>query len=80
MKRSPGSHLQGAIEFLSNPDLAKGHQAWLPARLDYGFLARHASGLGYDLSPGEVQEAFRLIMRARLVATRKLSQADGDDR
>lgn len=80
MKRSPSSDLQRAIEFLSNPDLAKGHQAPFPAQLDYEFLARHALELGHKLSPGAVQEAFRLIMRARLVVLRKLSHTDGDDR
>ena len=80
MKRSPSSDLQRAIEFLSNPDLAKGHQAPLPARPDYEFLARHAFELGYNLSPSAVQEAFRLIMRARLVVLGKLSHTDGDDR
>lgn len=80
MKPSPSSDLQRAIEFLSNLDLAKGRQAPFPARPDYEFLARHASEPGQDLSPGAVQEAFRLIMRARLVVSRKLSHADGDDR
>lgn len=80
MKRSPGSDLQRAIEFLSNPDLAKGHQAPFPARPDYEYLARHASELGHELSPGAVQEAFRLIMRARLAVLRKLSHTDGGDR
>jgi hypothetical protein len=68
MKRSPAADLQRAIEFLSGPDLAKG--APLPARPDYEFLARRASEPGHDLSPGAVQEAFRLIMRARLVVSR----------
>jgi hypothetical protein len=80
MKRSPGSDLQRAIEFLSSSDLAKGRQGPLPARPDYEFLARHASEHDHDLSPGAVEEAFRLIMRARLVALRKLSHAAGDDR
>ena len=80
MKRPPGSDLQRAVEFLSGPDLAKDRQAPLPARPDYEFLARRASELGHDLSPGAVQEAFRLIMRARLVVLRKRSHAEGDDR
>ena len=70
MTRSPASDVQRAIEFLSDPDLAQGGQAPLPARPDYEFLARHASELGHDLSPGAVQEAFGLIMRARLVVLR----------
>ncbi len=80
MKRSPGPDLQRAIQFLSSPDLAKGPRAPLPARPDYDCLARHASELGHELSPGAVREAFRQIMRARLVASRKLSGTDGDDR
>jgi len=71
MSRSPGSDLQRAVEFLSSPDLGEG--APLPPRPDYDFLARRASELGHDLSPGAVGEAFRLIMRARLVGQRKLS-------
>lgn len=78
MKRSSGSDLQRAIEFLSGPDLVKGRQAPLPPRPDYEFLARHASELGHDLSPSAVKEAFRLIMRARLVALQRLSQTGGD--
>jgi hypothetical protein len=80
MKRSPGLDLQRAIEFLSSQDLAKGHQGPFPARPDYEFLARYALELGYDLSPGAVQEAFRLIMRARLVALRRLTLGGGEDR
>ncbi|HET9639685.1 MAG TPA: hypothetical protein VFP12_10795 [Allosphingosinicella sp.] len=76
MTRSPGPDLQRAIAFLSSLDLAKGHQAPLPARPDYECLARHASELGHELSPSAVQEAFRLIMRARLAVTRKLPEAD----
>ncbi len=77
MKRSPGSDLQRAIEWLSNPDLAQGTP--LPARPDYEFLARHASGPGHDLSPGAMREAFRLIMRARLVASRRRPHTDSGD-
>ena len=77
MKRAAGSDVQRAIEFLSSPDLAKAHQAPLPARPDYECLARRASELGHDLSPGAVQEAFRLIMRARLVGSMRLSRTDG---
>ena len=67
MKRPPGPDLQRAIRFLSGPGLA---QAPLPARPDYECLARRASDQGHDLSPDAVEEAFRLIMRARLVAMR----------
>jgi hypothetical protein len=78
MKAPTGSDLQRAISFLSGPDVAKGTP--LPARPDYEFLARRASELGHDLSPGAVQEAFRLIMRARLVGLRTLSGSEGGDR
>lgn len=70
MRRPSGPVLQQAIQFLSSPELAKG--ASLPARPDYEELARRASELGHALSPDAVQEAFRLIMRARLVASRTL--------
>ena len=76
MKPSPGPELQRAIEFLSSPDLAEGLPGPLPGRPDYESLARHASGLGHELSPGALEEAFRLIMRARLAIARKLSHAD----
>lgn len=80
MKGSPGPDLQRAIEFLSNPDLAKGLPAALPARPDYEFLARHACERGHDLSPDAVEEAFRLILRARLVLVRNLPHASEDVR
>jgi hypothetical protein len=78
MKRPTGSDLQRAILFLSGPDVAKG--TLLPARPDYECLAGRASELGHDLSPGAVREAFRLIMRARLVGLRNPSGSEGGDR
>lgn len=79
MKRTSGPELQRAILFLSRVDLAKGHQAPLPARPDYECLARRASELGHELSPSAVMEAFRLLMRARLVAF-QISHTDSGDR
>lgn len=66
----PGSDVQRAIEFLSGPDWTEGLQAALPPRPDYESLARHASGLGHDLSPDALKEAFRLVMGARLIGLR----------
>lgn len=68
--RAPGPELQRAIQFLSSPDLAEGDRGAFAARPDYEGLARRASQLGHELSPGAVQEAFRMLMRARLVALR----------
>ncbi|HYW14861.1 MAG TPA: hypothetical protein VE891_01725 [Allosphingosinicella sp.] len=80
MKRPLGPDLQRAIEFLSSPDLANSDQGSLPARPDYEILARHASGLGHDLSPDALREAFRVMMRARLMVLRKPPRTAGDDR
>lgn len=71
MKRPPGPDVQRGIEFLSNPDLADGRKAPLPDRPDYQALARRASEHGHDLSPDALQEAFRLMMRARLLVLGK---------
>jgi hypothetical protein len=71
MKRSPRSDVQRAIEFLSDSDLFGPHGVPLPARPDYQFLARQASDLGHDLPPDAVQQAFRLMMRARLLVMRQ---------
>jgi hypothetical protein len=68
----PPTDLQRAIEFLSDPELATGTP--LPDRPDYESLARRASELGHDLSPDAAAEAFRLVMRARLVAARRLAR------
>jgi hypothetical protein len=68
MKPTAGPELQRAIQFLSS--LAKGDRGPLPDRPDYEGLARLASEFGHELSPGAVKEAFRLLMRARLVALR----------
>lgn len=65
------SGVQGAIDFLTGTALGDLPAAALPPRPDYEPLARHARDLGYDLSPGALQEAFRLLIRARLLATRK---------
>jgi hypothetical protein len=80
MTRSPTPELQRAIQFLLNPGLAKERQTPLPDRPDYDCLSRYASELGQEFSPDAVKEAFRQIMRARLVASRKLSRTGGGKR
>lgn len=80
MKRPAASDVQRAIQFLSSPEFAGGRHGPLPARPDYEFLARQASGLGHNVSPGAVREAFRLIIRTRLVLPRGLSRSDGGER
>jgi hypothetical protein len=69
VSRPSGSDLQRAVRFLSSPEFAK--RSDLPPNPDYRFLAACASEPGHELSPEVLQEAFRLIMRARLVALRK---------
>lgn len=69
MKRLPSADLQRAIEFLSSPDFAT--EASLPPHPDYESIARCASEAGAPLAPDVLREAFRLIMRARLVALSK---------
>ena len=78
MKRPTGPDIQRAIQFLSTAELAEGGETGLPGRPDYEFLARHACGLGHDITPGAVREAFRRIMRARLVASHRLSNRGAD--
>ena len=63
-----GSDVQRAIRFLSGPDSTAPDRLPLPPVPDYESLARHAAQLGHDLPPDALREAFRLIMRARLVA------------
>lgn len=70
MMRTPGPELQRAIRFLSSADLTEGDRGPLSGRPDYEGLARRASELGHELSPGAVKEGFRLLMQARLVALR----------
>lgn len=79
MTAERGSDVQRAIAFLSSPEPGSIPRAALPPHPDYESLARHARDLGHDLSPGAIQEAFRLILRARLLASRKLSRIDGED-
>jgi hypothetical protein len=71
VNRPSGPDIQRAIEFLSTAALADSAEDSLPDRPDYDFLARRASGLGHDVTTGAVKEAFRRIMSARLVASRK---------
>lgn len=37
----------------------------LPPRIDYDSIARLGAANGYDFTPSEVSEAFRIFMRAR---------------
>jgi hypothetical protein len=70
MSAGRGSDVQRAIDFLSDPRLREVDPATLPHRPDYEALAQSACALGHDLPPGAIQEAFRLMMRARLLARR----------
>ncbi len=70
MTADRGSGVQRAIDFLSGSKSREMVPDTLPPRPDYQALARLALELGQDLSPDAVQEAFRLIMRARLAAVR----------
>ena len=79
MTSPPRPDLQRAIAFLSSPALAKDGQPPLPTTPDYDALARRACASGYDVSHGAVEEAFRLIMRARLVAQARTNRADRGD-
>jgi hypothetical protein len=71
-----GSEVQRAIAFLSSPELGDGRSWALPPQPDYEALARRALELGHHLSPGAVEEAFRMMMRARLVPSRKPARAE----
>ncbi|MEA3011129.1 MAG: hypothetical protein QOJ91_2821 [Sphingomonadales bacterium] len=64
------SEVQGAIDWLSGPDLQFLHWGVLPPQPDYESLARHARDSGHELSPDSIREAFRLMMAARLFARR----------
>ncbi len=79
MSAGHGSDVQRAIDFLSGPKLWEMAPAKLPHRPDYEALAQRARALGHDLSPGAIQEAFRLIIRVRLLASRKHSRIEGED-
>jgi hypothetical protein len=74
--RSPGQEIQQAIAFLHACEPADRHGILLPARPDYEALARRAAEHGLALSPGAIQEAFRMIMCARLVAARRIAPPD----
>lgn len=64
------SGVQRAVDFLTSPELADLQTAMFPPHVDYESLAAAARNLGYDLSPGTIEEAFRLVMRARLFTQR----------
>ena len=80
MKRSAGPDLQSAIQFLSEAGLGEGSRALPPGRIDYESLSRLALEAGHEVSPEAVRDAFRLIMRARLAASRRPPPGDGGDR
>lgn len=60
--------VQRAIAFLSKVASAKDGEPPLPPTPGYDALARRACASGCDVSAEAIEEAFRLIMRARLVA------------
>lgn len=69
---SPRPELQRALSFLSSSALTTtGDQSPLPAAPDYNALAQRARASGHDLSPSAIEEAFRLVMCARLAVLGK---------
>jgi hypothetical protein len=62
-----GSEVQQALDLLSSPKLWERPAATLPHRPDYEALTERARLLGRDVSPAAIREAFRLLMRARLL-------------
>jgi hypothetical protein len=65
--RTPG--IQRGLDFLvALPQLeadGKLQGARLLPRIDYDSIARLGAANGYDFTPSEVSEAFRIFMRAR---------------
>jgi hypothetical protein len=65
--RTPG--IQRGLDFLvALPQLeadGKLQGAHLLPRIDYDSIARLGAANGYDFTPSEVSEAFRIFMRAR---------------
>lgn len=60
---------QRAIDFLLGLDARGVDCSSLPASVDYGALGRLAGRNGIDTDEAALQEAFALIMRARLIAS-----------
>ncbi len=60
---------QRAIDFLLRLDGLGVDCSSLPASVDYGALARLAGRSGIDTDEAALQEAFAMIMRARLIAS-----------
>lgn len=60
---------QRAIDFLMRLDADEVEHSSLPASVDYGALSRLAGRHGVETDEAALQEAFALIMRARLIAS-----------
>lgn len=67
---SAGAEVQRAIDFLSAPELWGYPAATPPHHPDYEALAERARECGLEISPESLRQAFRLMMRARLFASR----------
>jgi hypothetical protein len=65
--------LQSALDFLNAlPALASAGRidvAAIPARVDYPALTTAAAACGYRFDADDIAEAFRLLLRTRLVTT-----------
>jgi hypothetical protein len=72
---SSSADLQQAILFLSRLPAGTDDRDSLPGTVNYAALARRARASGLDVSPGALEQAFRLIMRARLLASGKSASA-----
>ena len=80
--------VQLGIEFLVDLDLTGMQHGALPDVPDYSALAREAEKNGFAVSPAALQEAFRLLMQARMLGPRQsprglarsLDRVECDDR
>lgn len=68
MSGPTGAEVQRAIDFLSGPDAAQLHQCPLSPHVDYDAIVQRGSELGHHLSADGLREAFRCIIRARLLS------------
>jgi hypothetical protein len=62
-------NVQQAVDFLLGLRARKGDGPSLPATIDYGALASLAKARGFGTDEAALQQAFALIMRARLIAS-----------
>lgn len=69
--------VQQAIDFLTSLDPGEIACADLPPRSDPRALVRIAGERGLALSGEELQEGFRVMMRARLFANRIAGRSEG---